>query len=405
MTDDCDRPQRRPRRGLRPLDAHRRRGPAVRGHQRQRGLRLPRRATRPPCAGCASWPPSAACGSAPRSPTATWPVSGGAPWTCRRDELAAEVAYQIGALEVFARAAGYPGGLRQAARRALQPRVHDAEQAAAVVDGRAAGRRRRCRCSACPARACSTRPRPRDFRAVSEAFADRAYTAAGHAGAARRARRRRHTTPDTVVARARRAGPGPGGRPRTTASGSHVTARSLCLHGDTPGAARAGPARPRARWRRPECAWRRSHEGRQIRTRVAPAHRGPRAMPVGEDWTAHRAGQRGGGPRRCTPSCCAARAAGTLPPVREIVPGRADRAARRARRPARLAADAAPRWRIPPLPREAGDAVEIPVRYDGPDLAEVADAVGRDPDEVARDRTAAPSSGSPSAASPPASAT
>ncbi|MFE7299826.1 5-oxoprolinase subunit PxpB [Streptomyces sp. NPDC057579] len=76
-------------------------------------------------------------------------------------------------------------------------------------------------------------------------------------------------------------------------------------------------------------------------------------------------------------------AAGTLPAVREIVPaartvfldGLAD--------PPALGAELAG-WRIPPL--SAGDrpAVEIPVRYDGPDLAEVAALWGVTPDEVVR---------------------
>ncbi|MFE3201736.1 allophanate hydrolase subunit 1 [Embleya sp. NPDC059237] len=65
------------------------------------------------------------------------------------------------------------------------------------------------------------------------------------------------------------------------------------------------------------------------------------------------------------------RAAGTLPAVREIVPaartvlldGLAD--------PAALAADVTG-WRIPPLSPEAGEHIEIAVRYDGPDLAEIA---------------------------------
>ncbi|MFF3000016.1 allophanate hydrolase subunit 1 [Streptomyces sp. NPDC057950] len=39
--------------------------------------------------------------------------------------------------------------------------------------------------------------------------------------------------------------------------------------------------------------------------------------------------------------------------------------------PVRLASRL-PAWDIPPLPARAKDAVEIPVRYDGPDLAEVA---------------------------------
>ncbi|MGW9213623.1 5-oxoprolinase subunit B family protein [Embleya sp. NPDC055664] len=66
------------------------------------------------------------------------------------------------------------------------------------------------------------------------------------------------------------------------------------------------------------------------------------------------------------------RAAGTLPAVREIVPaartvlldGLAD--------PAALAADVTG-WRIPPLSPEAGEHIEIAVRYDGPDLAEIAE--------------------------------
>ncbi|MFE7612701.1 5-oxoprolinase subunit PxpB [Streptomyces celluloflavus] len=74
---------------------------------------------------------------------------------------------------------------------------------------------------------------------------------------------------------------------------------------------------------------------------------------------------------------------GTLPPVREIVPaartvlldGLAD--------PRGLTAELAT-WDIPA--RTAGDrpGVEIPVRYDGPDLADVAALWGVTPDEVVR---------------------
>ncbi|MCX4552248.1 allophanate hydrolase subunit 1 [Streptomyces sp. NBC_01387] len=82
------------------------------------------------------------------------------------------------------------------------------------------------------------------------------------------------------------------------------------------------------------------------------------------------------------------RARGELPAVREIVPG--------ARTvlldgipdippgaAGRLASDLVS-WRIPPLPRDAGDAVEIPVLYDGPDLADVAARWGVGVDEVSR---------------------
>lgn len=69
--------------------------------------------------------------------------------------------------------------------------------------------------------------------------------------------------------------------------------------------------------------------------------------------------------------------------VREIVPaartvlldGLAD--------PPRLAAEL-PRWRVPPLARGSGEAIELPVRYDGPDLAEVAELWGVAPREAAR---------------------
>jgi KipI family sensor histidine kinase inhibitor len=80
------------------------------------------------------------------------------------------------------------------------------------------------------------------------------------------------------------------------------------------------------------------------------------------------------------------RAAGTLPPVREIVPGArtvlldgfaAPQAARR------LAAEL-PGWEVPPLTGGDTAVVEIPVRYDGPDLHEVAALWGVPEDEVAR---------------------
>ncbi len=71
------------------------------------------------------------------------------------------------------------------------------------------------------------------------------------------------------------------------------------------------------------------------------------------------------------------------PPAREIVPaartvlltGLAD---------ARRFAEELARWRIPPAGRAPRGTVEIPVRYDGPDLAEVAAAWGVAPREAAR---------------------
>ncbi|MDR6977420.1 UPF0271 protein [Streptomyces sp. 3330] len=149
------------------------------------------------------------------------------------DELAAEVAYQIGALEVFARAAGArvayvkPHG-------ALHNRVvHDEEQAGALVDGvlladatlpvlGLAGSR------------LLERAREAGLPAIPEAFADRAYTEEGtlvprgRAGAV-------ITDPDAVVERSVRLAR-LGQITSRAGSSVDVQARSLCLHGDTPGA-------------------------------------------------------------------------------------------------------------------------------------------------------------------------
>ncbi|MEU9197140.1 5-oxoprolinase subunit PxpB [Streptomyces hundungensis] len=65
------------------------------------------------------------------------------------------------------------------------------------------------------------------------------------------------------------------------------------------------------------------------------------------------------------------RAAGTLPPVREIVPAARTVLLDGVDDPPALAAQLTT-WDIPPLESGAEETVEIPVRYDGPDLADVA---------------------------------
>ncbi|MET9832504.1 5-oxoprolinase subunit PxpA [Streptomyces sp. NPDC006385] len=151
-------------------------------------------------------------------------------------ELTAEVAYQIGALEVFARAAGTRVSYVKPHGALYNRVVHDEEQAGAVVDG-----------VLLAARADATLPvlglpgsRLLDLAAkaglpaVTEAFADRAYTEQGtlvprgQDGAV-------VTDPEAVVRRSvglARSGV------VTAHSGAQVEvrARSLCLHGDTPGA-------------------------------------------------------------------------------------------------------------------------------------------------------------------------
>ncbi|MFD8352997.1 LamB/YcsF family protein [Streptomyces coelicoflavus] len=148
-------------------------------------------------------------------------------------ELAAEVAYQIGALEVFARAAGTRVAYVKPHGALYNRVVRDEEQASAVVDGvLLAG-------GALPVLGLpGSRVLERAGRAglpvVPEAFADRAYTDEGtlvprvQEGAL-------VTDPDAVVARA--VGLARSGSV-TARSGARVEvrARSLCVHGDTPGA-------------------------------------------------------------------------------------------------------------------------------------------------------------------------
>ncbi|GHD97140.1 LamB/YcsF family protein [Streptomyces naganishii] len=148
-------------------------------------------------------------------------------------ELAAEVAYQIGALEVFARAAGARVSYVKPHGALYNRVVRDEEQAAAVVEGvllvdaslPVLG---------LPGSRLLELAGKAGLPTVTEAFADRAYTDEGTLvprgvdGAV-------VTDPDAVVERSV-------GLARSRAVVSHsgavvgVEARSLCLHGDTPGA-------------------------------------------------------------------------------------------------------------------------------------------------------------------------
>jgi UPF0271 protein len=148
-------------------------------------------------------------------------------------ELAAEVAYQIGALEVFARAAGSRVSYVKPHGALYNRVVRDEEQAGAVVDGVLL---------ADPALPVLGLPGSRllelagkaGLPSVTEAFADRAYTDEGtlvprdRDGAV-------VTDPRAVVERsldlARLGTVG-----ALSGSRIEVRARSLCLHGDTPGA-------------------------------------------------------------------------------------------------------------------------------------------------------------------------
>ncbi|WP_369245133.1 LamB/YcsF family protein [Streptomyces sp. R41] len=149
------------------------------------------------------------------------------------DELAAEVAYQIGALEVFARAAGTRVSYVKPHGALYNRVVHDEEQARAVVDGVLLADAT-LPVLGLPSSRFLKLAEQAGLPTATEAFADRAYTEEGtlvprtQDGAV-------ITDADTVVERSV-------GLARFGMVNSHsgeripVRARSLCLHGDTPGA-------------------------------------------------------------------------------------------------------------------------------------------------------------------------
>ncbi|MEV0558709.1 MULTISPECIES: LamB/YcsF family protein [unclassified Streptomyces] len=148
-------------------------------------------------------------------------------------ELASEVAYQIGALEVFTRAAGARVAYVKPHGALYNRVVHDEEQAGAVVEGVMLADAT-LPVLGLPGSRLLDAAGKAGLPVVTEAFADRAYTEEGtlvprgRDGAV-------ITDPNTVVERSvtlARSGV------VTSHSGRDipVRARSLCLHGDTPGA-------------------------------------------------------------------------------------------------------------------------------------------------------------------------
>ncbi|MFG2227529.1 LamB/YcsF family protein [Streptomyces sp. NPDC048644] len=150
------------------------------------------------------------------------------------DELADEITYQIGALDIFARAAGARVAYVKPHGALYNRCVHDTAQAAAVIAGiRTAGGA--LPVLGLPGSALHAAAREAELPVVGEAFADRAYTDEGTLVSRREAGAVIHDG-DEVVKRALGMArdhtvTSLDGRPVT------VTARSLCLHGDTPGAA------------------------------------------------------------------------------------------------------------------------------------------------------------------------
>ncbi|MEU7719721.1 LamB/YcsF family protein [Streptomyces tibetensis] len=148
-------------------------------------------------------------------------------------ELAAEVAYQIGALEVFARAAGARVAYVKPHGALYNRVVHDDGQAAAVVDGVLLADAA-LPVLGLPGSRLLTLAGKAGLPVVPEAFADRAYTDAGTL-VPRTLEGAVVTDPDAVVERSLALARS-GEVVSHTGTRVEVRARSLCLHGDTPGA-------------------------------------------------------------------------------------------------------------------------------------------------------------------------
>jgi len=149
------------------------------------------------------------------------------------DDLTADVLYQIGALEAFARAAGSRVRYVKPHGALYNRIVRDPVQAAAVVE---AVRRYdpALPLLTLPGSAAMRAAENAGIQAVAEGFADRAYTGEGRLVSRREPGAVLHD-PEQVAARA--VAMATEGRVETADGGEvAVEIRSLCVHGDTPGA-------------------------------------------------------------------------------------------------------------------------------------------------------------------------
>ena len=149
------------------------------------------------------------------------------------DELSADVLYQLGALDAFARAAGTRVRYLKPHGALYNTAAHDPVQARAVV--RAVARfDPKIAVLGLPGSALSAAAAAAELRFVAEAFADRAYTSGGRL-VSRTEPGAVHHDEDAVVAQAVSI-VRDGVVTALDGTAVQVRAASLCLHGDTPGA-------------------------------------------------------------------------------------------------------------------------------------------------------------------------
>jgi UPF0271 protein len=149
------------------------------------------------------------------------------------DELAADVLYQIGGLHAFARAAGTSVAYVKPHGALYNTAVTDAAQASAVAD--AVSAYGRLPVLGLPDSALGRAVAERGLPFVAEAFCDRGYLPMGGL-VPRRSAGALITEPEAVIERSVRLARD-GEVVAVDGSVLRVAARSLCLHGDTPGAA------------------------------------------------------------------------------------------------------------------------------------------------------------------------
>jgi 5-oxoprolinase (ATP-hydrolysing) subunit A len=149
------------------------------------------------------------------------------------DELTADVLYQVGALDAFAHAAGTSVAYVKPHGALYNTAAGDDRQAAAVAEAVAAYGRYPV--LGLPDSALARAVKERGLPFIAEGFADRGYLPTG-ALVPRSSPGALLTDPDAVVARSVRLARH-GEVVAVDGTVVRVAARSLCLHGDTPGAA------------------------------------------------------------------------------------------------------------------------------------------------------------------------
>ena len=296
-------------------------------------------------------------------------------------ELTDDVLYQIGALEGLCRVAGTRVRYVKPHGALYNATVHHEEQAKAVVEA-VRGVRRDAAGAGLPGSRLLAAAEAAGLRAVPEFFVDRGYTPEGALVPRSQAGR--------VAPRpggGRGAGGADGGGRRGHRGGRHRRGRPRRVGVRARGLARRrrdGRGRPRRRW--PARGWSCMRSPEQTIVDAAEATV-PRVLAMG-DAAVSRGARRPATP--CSP---------TRPRSRRRA-GRAWSTSCRARGPwwspsARAPTSAALRRAIQtldvaPIDAADGETVEIPVVYDGPDLAEVAELTGLDADEVVAAHTGTP---------------